>query len=273
MKIGIGSWTFPWAVGVPGHPQPAKTLDPFTLLKTASNLGADVVQYADNMPLHELDRANLEALCKQAEAYGLVIEVGTRGHDRDRLLTYLDIARTLGANLVRTLIAADRGRQSAEQAAGQLKQVVPEYEKHGIRLAVENYELYSAGEYKTIMQAVNSGSVGICLDTINNFGTLETPDRIVDLLGEYVLNLHFKDFSIGRIDTNLGYRLSGTRPGTGALNAAWLIEKIGAYQRCGTVVLEQWMPFFDDIETTIKTELSWACTGVQHLRDCIDHKI
>ncbi|WPP50305.1 hypothetical protein [Catalinimonas niigatensis] len=53
MRLGISSYTYTWAVGVPGH-FPAQRLDVFGLIRKASELGLSCVQIADNLPLHTL---------------------------------------------------------------------------------------------------------------------------------------------------------------------------------------------------------------------------
>ena len=56
MRAGLSSYTFPWAVGIPGR-EPAQPLSALDLLRIASELGVGVVQLADNTPLNELDEA------------------------------------------------------------------------------------------------------------------------------------------------------------------------------------------------------------------------
>ncbi|NTW36601.1 MAG: hypothetical protein HGB17_10810, partial [Syntrophobacteraceae bacterium] len=50
MRLGIGSYTFPWAVGMPGH-RPAQPMTALDLLDKATQLGVGVVQICDNLPL------------------------------------------------------------------------------------------------------------------------------------------------------------------------------------------------------------------------------
>ena len=73
MKLGVGSYTFTWAVGVPGYPvaQPMKAFD---LLETARELGAEVVQYCDNLPLTALNASERSELRQKAQNYGIDIE-------------------------------------------------------------------------------------------------------------------------------------------------------------------------------------------------------
>jgi len=202
-----------------------------------------------------------------ADKFAITIEVGTRGIQTDLLREYLKIAKILGAEIVRTVIVSDSGKLTVAEIIALLNRVLPEYAKENISLAIENYELYTIAEYRKIMDSVVSGHIGICLDTINNFGTLETPIQVVKQLGEFVINLHYKDFAIHRIATTMGYQIEGTPAGKGALNARWLLEAINARGKCKSVIIEQWVPFLDSIENTRKRELEWAQEGARFLRD------
>jgi sugar phosphate isomerase/epimerase len=270
LKLGVGSWTFPWSIGVSGYPLPERPLDAFAILELAESLGVGVVQYADNLPLHLLSRSELLDLRREADRLGVAIEAGTRGIGKELLLEYLEIAGTLGAGLVRTLIVEEAGRLSPGEAGRLLHRVLPAYREENVVLAVENYELYSAAEYRTLMSALAGEHCGVCLDTINNFGTLETPVQVVEQLGEFAVNLHYKDFVVGRTDTGMGYSIRGAPAGRGALEARWLLETIGAHGKCRSVVLEQWVPFLESLEATRRRELDWAREGVGFLRDTMD---
>ena len=78
MKLGISSYTFTWAIGVPGYPT-ADRLTAFGLLDKAAALDVGVVQIADNLPLDALREDQLAALITRAASLGIQIEVGTRG--------------------------------------------------------------------------------------------------------------------------------------------------------------------------------------------------
>ncbi len=60
-----------------------------------------------------------------------------------------------------------------------------------------------------LVESIGSYYVGICLDTVNSFGALETTDDVVRILAPYVINVHVKDFAIERIDTMMGYSVTG----------------------------------------------------------------
>ena len=67
MKLGISSYTYPWAVGV-GDEIPAVRLDAFGLLLRAQALGVRVLQLADGLALHQLSAADLDAILHRAAA-------------------------------------------------------------------------------------------------------------------------------------------------------------------------------------------------------------
>ena len=65
MKLGIGSYTYAWAIGVLGHP-PDRPMGTVDLLNRAAELDVQVVQVADNLPLDQLTTAELDAFEKRA---------------------------------------------------------------------------------------------------------------------------------------------------------------------------------------------------------------
>ena len=54
MILGLSSYTFGWAVGVPGH-APARPLDENGLLDQCREHGIKLLQIGDNLPLHTFD--------------------------------------------------------------------------------------------------------------------------------------------------------------------------------------------------------------------------
>jgi hypothetical protein len=61
-RIGIGSWTYPWAVGTVRDRRPKRPMSPSELVRQAAQLGVKVVQIADNLPLDGLTIAELKYL-------------------------------------------------------------------------------------------------------------------------------------------------------------------------------------------------------------------
>jgi sugar phosphate isomerase/epimerase len=95
MKLGVSSFTFPWAIGgiEPEHPV---AMSAFELLERARDLKADVLQIADNLPIGELAEAELLKLKAQADSYGIAIE----NHDRLTCAEFNEIIDQVGSDWV-----------------------------------------------------------------------------------------------------------------------------------------------------------------------------
>jgi hypothetical protein len=166
MRLGISSWTYPWAIGVSGFPQPVRPIRLADLLERAAVLKVGVVQVADNLPLHELDSVELRDARDQAVSLGLRIEIGTRGVEPAHLLRYLTLAVSFDAALLRTLTRSVEQQPSLEQAENWIREVLPEFEAQGVTLGLENYEKHSCRDLAALVRRLESSHVGICLDTV-----------------------------------------------------------------------------------------------------------
>src|SRR4249919_3453380 len=87
-RIGIGSWTFPWAIGTVTEHRPAPPLTAAQLVRKAHELGVSTVQFLDNLPLHSLSESELQEVRAAAEDCGLELQIGTRGVTPTHLLRY-----------------------------------------------------------------------------------------------------------------------------------------------------------------------------------------
>src|ERR1019366_10796394 len=104
MRLGIGSWTYGWAWGGSGYPLPANPLTSLDLIDRAVAHGFDLVQIANNLPMHKLSSAELVTLRDHATRSGISIEIGTVGFEREHLQRYLHLARFLGARGFRDFV-------------------------------------------------------------------------------------------------------------------------------------------------------------------------
>lgn len=265
MRLGISSWTYPWSIGLPGFPSPAHPMRLTDLFARASELKAGVVQVADNLPLHTLDAAELRDARDQASELHLTIEVGTRGVEPAQLLQYLNLAVSFDATLVRTLIHSPSAQLSLEQAENWIREALPAFEAHGVTLGLENYEAYSCRDLASLVRRLESNYVGICLDTVNSLGTLETPKDVITTLAPLTVNLHIKDFAIERVPQKMGFIVVGAPAGNGRLDIPWVLEQMPAGDNI-SVILEQWPPIEPSVEIAVKVEQEWAARGIEYLR-------
>lgn len=263
MKVGVGSYTWPWAVGREGY-TPRHPLRAAGIFELSRNLGVEVVQLADKPYLHEMSREELLRLDSAAKRNNLEIEVGTRGIEPSHLMTYLDIANVFHSTLVRTVT-----HQIDESAEARIREVLPAFEEAGVSLAMENHDEYSSKDFAGFIERIGSGNVGVCLDTVNSFAAMETPEIVVRTLAPYTLNLHVKDFNIARVGSELGFMVTGAPAGRGRLDVQWIVDRIKQEGKNPNAIIELWTPFSESLEATIQNESRWAVQSVEYMRTIV----
>lgn len=266
MKIGVGSYTFPWAIGVPGYSKPREPLSMMGLLARALKMEAKVVQICDNLPLDSLSKVGLENLRSRAEEMRVEIEVGTRSVDPKKLLRYLEIAKFLRAKVVRTIITENELNLGMNMVLDNLKSVASKFARARIHIAIENYELIGSRDLVKIINKLGYQNVGVCLDTANSIGSLESTEKVVKLFAPYVISLHIKDFKVIRFNHKMGFKVIGCPVGKGQLNIDWLLGILEKEDRNPNAILELWTPFSGTIEKTVLKEYRWAEESIQFLR-------
>jgi sugar phosphate isomerase/epimerase len=268
-RLGLGSYAFTWGLGVPGHspPDPLSAMD---LVAESQRLGVGILQICDNLPLTSLNEAQLEALAREARARRIAIEVGTRGLDAANLLAHLNVAARFEATMLRVVLARDGMDPSPEEAASRLRELLPEFARWGVRLAIENHDGIPSGGLAWIIEQLGPDRVGICLDTVNSFGALEGPEVVVDRLGRFTCCVHVKDFTIRRVDHQMGFIIEGCPAGSGQLDVPWLLERLKR-DAPGPLpaILEVWVPPGPTLAETIERERAWREASIRYLRGLI----
>jgi sugar phosphate isomerase/epimerase len=268
MRLGISSYTYTWAVGVPGHapPRPMGAVD---LLERAAQLGVRLVQVADNLPLDRLSPEALDRLAQRAMDLGMAIEVGTRGIAPDHLLLYLELALRFGSPIVRVVVDTANCHPPEAEVVATLRPLMPAFERAGVCLAVENHDRFPARALARIIEQVDSPNVGICLDTANSFGALEGPEHVVRELGPWAVNLHVKGFVVQRARHMMGFTIEGRPVEQGQLDVPWLLQALHDLGRDPNAILEQWTSPEEDLAATIAKEAQWAAQSIAYLRRLI----
>jgi len=269
MKLGISTYTFTWAIGVPGYPNPDNPMDAISLLKQANEYGVKVVQICDNLPLHTLSYEELKEIRDLSAQLGLQLEIGTRGVEPEHLLKYLEICTFLGSDFLRTIVQKNNAYVSIGEATQLLREVIPEFEKARVQLAVENHERHKVAELISLVKDINSPWLGICMDTVNSFGALEGLDYVITELAPYTVNLHMKDFKIQRLNHMMGFEILGTPAGKGQMDLNYTLSKIRQHGKDPNVILELWTPYAGDINSTVQKEKYWADQSIEYLKNYI----
>jgi 3-oxoisoapionate decarboxylase len=269
MQLGISSWTYTWAIGVPGQ-LPPEPLGARGLLDRAARLGVRRVQIADNLPLDALPAAELEGLERQARKTGIQVEVGTRGIAPAHLRSYLALAQRFGSPILRIVVDKGAHHPEPQEIVETLRPLMPEFDRAGVTLAIENHDRFRAATLADIVRRIDSPRVGICLDTVNSFGALEGPDVVVRELGPLTVNLHVKEFVVTRASHMMGFAIEGRPAGQGMLNVPWLLAELAAMGRDPTgAIIELWTPPEPTLAASIEKEHRWAVQSVEYLRRLI----
>lgn len=269
MQLGISSYTYNWACGVPGFPPPQRPLTPFDLLDKAASLGVRVVQIADNLPLDALDNAALDQLAAQATQLGITLEIGTAGIEHDHLLRYLALAERLGARLLRLVLHTDTMQPSLDEAAHALSSVLPQFAASGVTIAVENHDRVPAAMLASLIDRLDSPHAGICLDTANSLGCGEDLQTVLAILGPWIVNLHLKDFVVRRLSHKKGFIITGCPAGQGLVHIPRLLDELERLGRDPNMILELWSEPENTIAATIVQEDAWARESIAYLRQLI----
>ncbi|MEJ1240986.1 TIM barrel protein [Chryseolinea sp. T2] len=265
MILGISSFAYGWWAGVKN----ARSVNPLSendLLLIARKHGLHCIQFGDNLPVHQFDIDRRETLKRNIIDGGIRIELGARGLTADHLHTYIELAKFFNAPLVRFVIDEGPYEPSISSVADIIEDFIPMLEKESIVLGIENHDRFKATELVFLMESLGSRHVGICLDTVNSLGAGEGLDHVAELLSPYTVNLHIKDFTVQRVKHSMGLNVTGVPAGLGFLNTFALVEKLQGFHRCPSAVLEQWVPFQNDLDTTIALEQSWAEESLNHLK-------
>ncbi len=260
MKIGLSSYTWPWAVGREGyaHDNP---LDVVSMLEKTKKYDISVLQIADNPCLHRMSDAELKRIARLADDYRITLEIGTRGIEPEHLMRYLEIAKLFKSSIVRSLT-----RRIDDEEAARILEVLPEFEKEGVSIALENHDEHSSGELAAFLDRIGSNFVGVCLDTVNSFAALEPPDVVVKTLSPHTINFHVKDFEVVRFENELGFSIVGRPAGEGRLKIEWIADYLKEKGRDPNAILELWTPFTETLNKTIQREEEWARKSVRYLK-------
>ena len=265
MRLGISSYTYGWAVGVPGNP-PGHPMTELDILNQALDHNLTTVQLGDNLPVHQFQVERIDALRDASVASSIRLEIGARGLRRNHLYRYLELCVRLHAPLLRFVTDEEGFEPSASEIIETILEVVPILRKNNIRLALENHDRLRAKELAHIMETIGEPEVGICLDCVNSLGAGEGFDYVLRTLAPYTINIHIKDFVIRRLPHKMGFTVTGTKAGCGMTDILALLETVQQFGRCESAILEQWVEPADDLEKTILKERSWASEGIAYLQ-------
>jgi sugar phosphate isomerase/epimerase len=265
MLLGLGSYIFRYSVGTESF-RPERPMGPVELVEQAANLGAGLVQFADNLPLDGYSDEVLDLVRETANQKGIVLEVGTAGAKEDRLLRYLQIAERLNAKLLRITIHAPDTHPSDEEALAVFKAILPKFKNAGITIAIENHFTMTSQNLLSLVDQINDPIVGICLDTANSIVQQEWPMETVQMLSKHAVSLHLKDYKLTAHPEGVGVMITGAPLGAGDQDIDAIMNHLKLQGKDLHMILEQWMPPFETEEATLRNEIEWIRQSIKAAR-------
>jgi len=265
MEFGISTYTYTWAVGVPGS-LPENPMTPYQLIDKTAEKGLNLLQIADNLPLETYSLSELTNLHQYADNNRISIEMGGRGLSPEHTMKCLQTAEKLGSPILRMVIDTQSFEPDIPTIISIIRDVEPEFKSRNIRLAIENHDRLKAREFEKIILSVGSEWAGICLDSVNSMGAGEGFETVSEILIPYTINLHIKDFTIFRLSHKMGLVIEGRPAGKGMLNIPDLINRVSETGKCNSAILELWTPPEPAIGQTIEKEEKWAQESINYLK-------
>ncbi len=254
MSVGLSTYAFFWRMSARA-PRP---LSLEAVVEQTAAAGAQVLQICDHPGLAAMSAAELAELRALGDGLGVAFEVGFRGVRAAQLLRFLEVARALGAGVVRTMLSAGDDRPALSEAVAELRAAVPRFDDAGVRLGLETYEVFSTAELVRVIEEVGESALGVCLDPANTVARLEHPKETIDQVTDYVVNLHVKDFAFQRASGLVGFTLSGCELGTGLLDVEYLYARVRPEARGISQIVEHWLPWQGSAAATIEAEERWT---------------
>ena len=260
--IGLGTYAFFWQHS-DRVPEPLSLIGAFEQTRA---LDVDVFQVCDYAPLLTMPAAELADAARAASELGIRIELGTKGVAPDHLLAFLGLAEVFDAELVRSMVYAPGFRPTLDEAESMLRTVMRDYDAAGVTLALETYEQVPTADLVGLVERVGGERLGICLDPANVVAGLELPKDAVERCAALTRNVHAKDFAFARQDGWVGFTYGGAPMGEGLHDYPHLLAHVAPRERGINEIVEHWLPWQGDPETTIRTERAWTATALDHLR-------
>ena len=264
--IGLSSYSFFWEQSE-RVPQPLSLRGAF---EATRRMGVELFQVCDYAPLETMSEREVTEAAAAARDLGLAVQLGTKGLEPAHLRRFLRLADAFGARLVRSMVTGPTSTPTLARAGSWVDEVLDDFEAAGVTLALETYEQVATADLVDLVTARGSDHLGICLDPANVVARLEQPRTCVETAAHVTVNVHVKDFAFTRQPGWVGFTYSGARMGTGLHDYDHLLATVRPRQRGIDEVVEHWLPWQGDAETTVSLERDWTRAAVEHLRATAD---
>lgn len=254
MKIGIDSYCYhrffgEWYAGL--QQDVGRRMSVFDFIDRAAELGVAGVSL-ESCFLPD-DDAFVERVAQAIAARGLEpvwawghpdgLGSGARPQERDSLVRHLDIARRVGAGVMRICAGSRRTRPASwsehrRALVELLRPLAEKAEAAGVVIAIENHIDLLAEEMLELVTTLDSPWIGVCLDTANNLRMFEDPVTVATMLAPYARATHVKDVRPRRGDPRTFGFWPSVPLGQGVVELAGVLQALRAVNYGGLLAIE-----------------------------------
>ncbi|MGQ7248746.1 sugar phosphate isomerase/epimerase family protein [Halomonas sp. V046] len=219
-----------------------------------------------------LDAAGLERAWAWGHPDGL--GSGARPEALDDLIQHIDIAATLGADVMR-ICAGGRRTRPAEWSSHRaallplLRRAADYGAERGITLAIENHVDLLTDELVELLETLDHSHLGACLDTGNNLRMLEDPWHAIERLAPWARATHVKDIQAHRGDPRTFGFWPSVPLGRGLIDIPGVIRELGrhAYQGLLALEIDYLHPDYRDAQGSEDDAIAESLAYLRRLRD------
>jgi len=272
IKIGIGSFTFRYAIGIEDC-MPNKPMTPIDFIDAASNLGFNRIQLCENLKYAEYNTDSIISFAERAKDRNLIVELGTYGLTYDNLKKHIEIANIFNSKFIRIAIGdlCDNNIDcSYRMAIETISSIIDECKKSNIVLGLENHFDLPTPYILKILEEINDPYIGAIYDTTNAIYFIERPERTLELLLPYIKSVHLKDYQLKKAEASIV--MSGRILGEGQLNSKEILKTVLTANPEASVIMETTIRRREGLssEQVVFEEKLQIEKSTQYLKDLID---
>ncbi len=250
MRLSLNIYAMAYASGIynpDGHVPYFQ--QPHDVLPFVKKVGLTSLELPLDYFFDRLDQDNFITFLDAAQDHGIAIFPAIENFDPSFLTTHLPQMTALGWTCIRikmphlgaTFYGGNRhlsehfthSRTSFQTALDGIEDALADA---GLMVAIENHQDLDAYDLVEICQSAQHGMRRITWDIGNSLSTRHTPAQFVDIAGEYISNIHLKDYKV--ISTNDGIALRRTVLGAGFIDPSETAQMINDLPACQHVSME-----------------------------------
>jgi len=231
-------------------------------------LGFDALQICENARPMALEEEAWREVVDAATDVGLRIQLGCKTMDLEVLRAYSERAGRLPGRTLRVVLERSEGPSvTRSEVKAFLAGALPILDAYDLRLAIENHYDVPSRVLAEAVASYPAERVGFCVDTANSLRNFESPEMVLDLLGERACCFHVKDFRVE--GDKLGFCVEGACLGEGDLHLDSILDTILARHAQPDIYIENWRRTTGDWETDVREDETWLRRSLAVLRDRI----